>query len=185
MAAELLAAARDAGLLDPDGRQGALGPATLAAYLAMPGEPDPVAVCAQVRAAGGLVLLPRPVPGRGLEWARDDGVRGVAEAPIRVPVPTAPTVGAGAEGLIRAAVAVVLLPALAVDVDGRRLGQGGGYYDRLLAALAEARTAGASGPRLVAVVHDEEVLERGVIPVDVHDEPVDAALTPSGLRAFD
>jgi len=59
----------------------------------------------------------------------------------------------------------VLVPALAVDWHGIRLGRGGGHYDRTLP--------------LVAIVRDEEVLTS--VPVQPHDVPVIAALTPDGV----
>jgi 5,10-methenyltetrahydrofolate synthetase len=65
--------------------------------------------------------------------------------------------------------AVVLVPALAVDRRGMRLGRGRGFYDRSL---------GDRGPhtRLIAVVRDAEVLDE--IPADPHDVPMTHALTP-------
>ena len=67
---------------------------------------------------------------------------------------------------------LVLVPALAVDGTGMRLGQGGGSYDRAL-----ART---SAP-VVAVVFGDEVLES--LPAEDHDRSVDGVLTPDrGLR---
>jgi 5-formyltetrahydrofolate cyclo-ligase len=65
--------------------------------------------------------------------------------------------------------AVVLVPALAVDRRGVRLGRGRGFYDRSL---------GDRGPhtRLIAVVRDAEVLDE--IPADPHDVPMTHALTP-------
>lgn len=66
---------------------------------------------------------------------------------------------------------LVLLPALAVDRAGHRLGRGGGYYDRWLPDPAPGR--------LIAVVYDGEVLDE--VPHEPHDRRVDAALTPSGL----
>jgi 5-formyltetrahydrofolate cyclo-ligase len=180
--AKLLAAARAAGLLDPQGHPGRAGATTVAAYLAMAGEPDPARLTEAVRAAGGRVLLPRPIAGWGMEWALDDGSRGAAAAPVRVPVPLSPTVGTGAAGLVAAGVRVLFLPALAVDESGHRLGQGGGYYDRLLAELIAVRPPEGTRPLLVALVHDEELLPAGRIPVDALDQHIDAALTPSGLR---
>jgi 5-formyltetrahydrofolate cyclo-ligase len=179
----LLEAASSAGLLYPEGRPGRVGRVVLAGYLAMPGEPDPAAVCAAVRDAGGRVLLPRPSPGTRLEWAWDDGTRAVPNAPVRVPVPGGPAIGEGYEALLAADVRVLLLPALAVDEAGHRLGQGGGYYDRLLADRPLWRD-GAARLLVVAVVHDDEVLPAGRVPVDDLDQPIDAALTPSGLRRF-
>lgn len=66
---------------------------------------------------------------------------------------------------------IVLVPALAVDRRGVRLGRGGGFYDRSL---------GRCGPdaRLVAVVRDSEILDE--VPGDAHDVPVTHALTPGG-----
>ena len=60
--------------------------------------------------------------------------------------------------------------ALAEDRAGRRLGQGGGSYDR---ALERA------GARVVAIVFDDEVLDEP-IPVEPHDRPVAGVLTPGG-----
>jgi 5-formyltetrahydrofolate cyclo-ligase len=69
------------------------------------------------------------------------------------------------------------VPALAVAVDGTRLGRGGGYYDR---ALAHARDDAV----LVAAVFDEELLES--VPAGAHDRRVTAVVTPSaGWRQLD
>jgi len=66
---------------------------------------------------------------------------------------------------------VVLVPLLAWDEKGQRLGYGAGYFDRALARISPAQIA--------AVVYDDEVLDE--VPVEPHDRPVGAALTPSGL----
>lgn len=65
---------------------------------------------------------------------------------------------------------VVLVPALAVDRSGVRLGRGGGSYDR---ALPRAR-----GP-VVALLHEGELVD--VLPAEPHDVRVDAVALPSGL----
>ncbi len=64
---------------------------------------------------------------------------------------------------------LVLVPALAVDRAGRRLGRGGGSYDR---ALPRARGL------VVAVLHDGELVEQ--LPAEPHDVAVRAVVTPSG-----
>ncbi|OBK68810.1 5-formyltetrahydrofolate cyclo-ligase [Mycobacterium colombiense] len=72
---------------------------------------------------------------------------------------------------------VVLVPALAVDRRGARLGRGRGFYDRSL---------GGRDPhaRLIAVVRDAEVLDE--VPADTHDIPMTHALTPrQGLIDLD
>jgi 5-formyltetrahydrofolate cyclo-ligase len=66
---------------------------------------------------------------------------------------------------------VVVVPALAVARDGARLGRGGGYYDR---ALQHVRADAV----LVALVFDDELLDE--LPVEAHDQPVSAVVTPSG-----
>lgn len=169
----LLAVLRGAGLLDPAGRADVVGPVRLAAYLAGRGEPDPGLACAAVREAGGSVLVPVPLPGRLLGWAHDDG-RSALHPRLPIPVPLAEPVGVGAQALVAAGVTVVLVPALAVDGSGTRLGQGGGFYDRLLAELP-VRIA------VVAVVHDDELLPPGRLPREAHDRVVPRAVTPTRL----
>ena len=132
--AGLLAAARAAGLLDPGGKP-EIGAVAIAAYIAAPGEPDVAGIRAAVRQAGGVVLLPIPRADRTMDWAHDDGdYRPEGRYPIEVPAGA--VVGSGAAGLLAHGVRTVLVPALAVDATGVRLGQGGGYYDRLLSELA-------------------------------------------------
>ncbi len=72
------------------------------------------------------------------------------------------------DAAVRAAT-LILVPALAVDRHGARLGRGAGFYDRTL-ALADPAAA------LVAVVRDDEILER--LPAEPHDVPMTHALTP-------
>ena len=188
--AGLLAVARAAGLLDGDGTQDEVGAVAIAAYIAAPGEPDVAAIRDAVRDAGGVVLLPIPRAGRELDWALDDGnYRPEGRYPIEVPA--GEVVGSGAAALLARGVRTVLVPALAVDRNGARLGQGGGYYDRLLAGLAAMAVApreegGPSGSdpsaaavRVVAVVRDSEVLPAGAVPREDHDQLMSAVLTPT------
>ena len=76
----------------------------------------------------------------------------------------------GAESLKEAD--LIVIPALAASVDGTRLGQGGGWYDRALMHRCP-------GTPVVAAIFDDEVLEAGVIPAEPHDVPVDAIATPT------
>ena len=76
----------------------------------------------------------------------------------------------GAESLKEAD--LIVIPALAASVDGTRLGQGGGWYDRALMHRSP-------GVPVVAVIFDDEVLEAGIIPAEPHDVPVDAIMTPT------
>ncbi len=123
------------------------------------------------RADGHRVLLPVLLPDLDLGWVLDPGPPDVGD-PLR---PDGDRLGPGA----LAACALVLVPALAVDRRGTRLGQGGGSYDRVLARLAAADD-GPRRPLVLAVVHDDEVLD-DVLPREPHDQGVDGALTPSGV----
>ncbi len=76
----------------------------------------------------------------------------------------------GAESLKEAD--LIAIPALAASVDGTRLGQGGGWYDRAL-------THRSPGVPVVTAIFDDEVLEAGIIPAEPHDVPVDAIVTPT------
>jgi 5-formyltetrahydrofolate cyclo-ligase len=140
----------------------------VAVYAAMPGEPDTEPMRRALRARGVRVLLPIVLTDGRLDWADDDGQLRDTERPGG-PEPTGPRLGPEA---VRAA-QVVLVPALAVDTLGHRLGQGAGYYDRMLPLLDP-------WVPVLAVVHDSEVLDAAVepIPAEGHDVPMDAVVTP-------
>jgi len=115
---------------------------------------------------GRQVLLPVLLDDGDLDWAAYDGPSSLAPSRYGLRSPTTPRLG-------RAAVAsadVVLVPALAADVSGVRLGRGGGAYDR---ALARVRP----DVPVVALLHDGELLEE--LPREPHDRPVSAVVTPS------
>ncbi len=69
--------------------------------------------------------------------------------------------------------AVWIIPALAIDADGYRLGQGGGYYDRALEHV-DADTP------IIAIVFEQEVIPE--VPREEHDHPVDIVVTPDRVR---
>jgi 5-formyltetrahydrofolate cyclo-ligase len=66
---------------------------------------------------------------------------------------------------------VYVVPALAADAAGRRLGRGGGAYDR---ALARARTVRPDA-LIVALLHDDEVVPE--VPAEPHDQLVHVLVT--------
>jgi 5-formyltetrahydrofolate cyclo-ligase len=149
-------------------------PALVAAYLSLPTEPGTDEVIAALARDGHAVWVPRIV-GDDLVWVGYRPGDAVQSGPMGIREPLGPAVPdddlAGLD--------LVLLPGLACDVRGHRLGQGGGYYDRLLARL-DPHDDG--GPLRVVVLFDDEVLE--AVPVDDHDARVDGALTPSGYLPF-
>lgn len=108
-------------------------------------------------------LLPVLLPGRDLDWIAYDGR--LAPAAHGLVEPVGERLGIEAISTCD----LVLVPALAVDHWGNRLGRGGGSYDRAL-----ARAPGLT----VAVLHDGELVDR--LPIEPHDIAVKAAVTPSG-----
>lgn len=72
---------------------------------------------------------------------------------------------------------ILLVPLLAVDRAGYRLGYGGGYYDRTLRRLRAVRQVLAVG-----LAYDEQIID--AVPHLDYDEPLDAVLSPSGCRVF-
>jgi 5-formyltetrahydrofolate cyclo-ligase len=140
----------------------------VACYASLPGEPGTAPLREALRSAGIAVLLPIVLEDGHLEWALDEGDL-VATDRFGGPEPTGPRLGL--EGIGRAQ--VVIVPALAVDTLGNRLGQGAGYYDRTL------RLIHPSVP-VYALLHDSEVLDAAIepVPAQAHDLPVDAAITP-------
>ncbi len=141
---------------------GLSGVRTFAAFCPEETEPGAGRLPAAYTQLRARVLLPvLPDSGRELGWAVDTGR--LAPGRYGLLEPMGPRLGATAIG----AADVVVVPAVAVAVDGTRLGRGGGYYDR---ALARARADAV----VVAVVFDDE------LPSLPHDRPVRAVVTPSG-----
>ena len=73
---------------------------------------------------------------------------------------------------------LVVVPLIAFDSTGARLGQGGGYYDR---TLAELRTGKRPPPAIGLAFAGQEV---EAVPREEHDQKLDAVLTETGYRAF-
>lgn len=152
----------------PEASQGPGGAGAVAVYRSLPGEPGTGALREGLRRRGYRVLLPVLLPDLDLDWVEDPGPADPEGDPLR-------PAGARLGGAALSSCVLVLVPALAVDPAGTRLGQGGGSYDRALSRL-DVRDR----PLVLAVVHDDEVLA-GLLPRESHDVRVDGALTPSAL----
>ena len=139
----------------------------VAAYASMSSEPDTGPLLQALHAAGKTVILPIVLPDGVLDWAEYAGVL-VAAQRFGGPEPPGRRLGTTAI----ATASVIIVPALAVDTLGRRLGQGGGYYDRAL-PIADPRTP------VIALVHDGEIFDAAVdpIPAEPHDCVVDGIAT--------
>jgi 5-formyltetrahydrofolate cyclo-ligase len=139
---------------------------TVTAYVGVADEPDTLPLLDSLRARGVRVLLPVVLPDLDLDWAEYTGSESLARTSHGLLEPTSPRLGpeavAGAD--------VVLVPAFAVDHEGRRLGQGGGCYDRALARVPSSTT-------VLAVLFPDEVVP-GPLPEEPHDRRVDGVLIP-------
>ena len=125
---------------------------------------------ARLRARGVTLALPRGVgPGGAIELRRWDEGAPLPPDAFGVPAP-----GSGAPRIAPGDVDVVVVPAVAVDAQGWRLGRGGGHYDRLLPRLERAWRVGW----VLAVQRVEQ------LPHAAHDQRLDAVVSEQGLQHF-
>lgn len=142
--------------------------AAVAGYVATGGELDPGAALDEARSRGATTCVP-VLGDESLRFAAvDDGTRW---RPNRYGIDE-PADPAGFVDV--AAIDVVLVPAVAVDRSGNRVGMGAGWYDRTF-----AERSGAARPRLVGFVHTEQVVD-GLDPAP-WDVAVDVIVTPDGV----
>ncbi|MCQ1999390.1 5-formyltetrahydrofolate cyclo-ligase [Arthrobacter zhaoxinii] len=148
---------------------------TVAGYLSVGSEPGTGELLEGLCRAGYRVVVPVCEPGRRLSWCDwtpetvlAPGLHGSLLEPTgeRFAAADLPELG------------LVLVPALAADSSGGRMGKGGGYYDRFLARL---RADGNPAPA-AAVVYDHEFVPAGSFETTPLDAAVDAVLTPSEWR---
>ena len=140
-----------------DGR--ALAPAqrpVVLSYESLPHEPPTGSLNAALVAAGWQVLVPITLPDLDLDWC---------DLTDRVPL--------GTDTPARADLA--LIPGLAVDHRGTRLGQGGGCYDRVLPRLRP-------GTPVAVLLHPGEHTSEA-LPCEPHDQPVPTVLTAEGITS--
>ena len=175
------------------------GTGTLGTYLPTDGELDPNLALDELRARGWRIALPIVEADRSMRFARWDADATLVPNRYGIDEPEPPLRAVAFDELD-----VVLVPCVAVDPDGNRLGFGGGFYDRAFArpgptpaaptvagpTPADPTVAGAKGaepapdattpPRravLVGVVHDIQVVDR--IEPDPWDVPMDLVVTGS------
>ncbi|MFC8045937.1 5-formyltetrahydrofolate cyclo-ligase [Nocardia sp. NPDC057353] len=148
------------------GRVGSGRAPVVAAYVPVRGEPGDLRMLDALIRAGAEVLLPVTGEPGALSWAAYTGAAHLVRRRFGLREPDGPVLPPAA----LAGAGVVLIPALAVDRRGVRLGRGAGYYDRSL-------DLAAPGARLIAVVRDAELVP--VLPEEPHDHRVGWALTPA------
>lgn len=148
---------------------------TVAAYLSVGTEPPTLPLLTALHDAGFRVAVPVCEPEFRLSWTR--WYPGVPLQPGLFPSlaePAGPRFSLEQPGSVH----TFLVPALAADAAGARMGKGGGYYDRF---LARARAAGNAAPA-VAVVYSEEFVAAGTFESSPLDMGMDGVLTPSGWQ---
>lgn len=138
---------------------------TVAAYVSVGTEPDTKGLVFALWKRGSYVLLPVLQPDGDLDWASYEGPDSLAAGPRGLLEPTEPRRGVTA---ITSA-DLLVVPALAVDRAGQRLGRGGGSYDRALARV------GASILTIALLYQGELVSE---VPAGPRDQSVRAVAVP-------
>jgi 5-formyltetrahydrofolate cyclo-ligase len=142
---------------------------TVAAYVSVGTEPDTRGLLFALWKRGTYVLLPVLRPDSDLDWASFEGPDSLAPGPRGLLEPTEPRRGV----MAITSADIILVPAVAVDQAGRRLGRGGGSYDRVLARVGSAI-------QTVALLYDGELVAR--VPAGPHDQPVrTAAVAGQGI----
>jgi 5-formyltetrahydrofolate cyclo-ligase len=136
----------------------------IASYISYGDEPNTLELNQAIIAAGKKLLLPRMIEENGepgLEWIQWNGDPQRLKEQGRILEPIGPAVSDYNQ------IEVVIVPALRVDRDGYRLGQGGGFYDRALAQLSAWS---------IALIYPEEISGQS-LPRESHDIPVKAYAT--------
>lgn len=141
----------------------------VAGYRAVRGELDVDAPLTLLIERGATVTVPRVV-GDQLDFAMWTPDASSADGPFGVPEPTmASTVPLTGHD-------VVLVPLVAFDGAGHRLGHGGGYYDRALARRQDLR------PVIIGIAHAFQEVD--AVPTEPWDVALDAVVTDDGVREF-
>lgn len=151
--------------------------ATATLYEAIPGEPPTAGMVKALQGRGVRVIVPITLPDLDLDWTvaprADDPATTSGETPSAGVHTAYAPLGRDAIGEAD----LVLIPGLAVDQAGTRLGQGGGCYDK---ALPRRRP----GQQVIVVLHPEE-FPADALPREPHDVAVGAVLTADGLVLLD
>lgn len=154
--------------------------ATVGVYLSDDGEPSLVETIEQLRARGHQVALPVPEADAVNSdsamsfrlWSENDEL---ITGRFGIPVP--PNNGSDGVGAGSRVPDVLLVPLVAFDHHGNRLGRGAGFYDRYL-----ARNQTSAGTRPLAIGVAFEAQRVGAIPAQPYDELLDLVVTELGIR---
>ncbi len=142
----------------------------LCAFVPMPTEPDILPLLEAYLPQGTALYLPR-TEGRAFAFRRITDLEDLEKGPFGVREPKTET-----EELDLASVQIALIPGVAFDPAGNRLGRGNGGYDKWLERLRAANPAA----RAWGIAFDCQMVH--IIPTQPHDARVDAIVTPRGLQ---
>lgn len=143
----------------------------VAAYVSVGNEPSTRLVCDNLLTAGVKILLPKLGPTLKREWA---WYRGAEDLSVQAPgLPPEPS-GRSLPSEVLADVQALIIPALLVDQYGHRLGQGGGWYDRILKRVRP-------GTKIGAMVYPDEFISEP-LPQDDMDMRVTHVILPNSIE---
>jgi 5-formyltetrahydrofolate cyclo-ligase len=147
----------------------------IVAYYPLPDEVDISPLLDELVSAGKTVLLPKVTGGTTMELRRYTGRQNLREGAFGIMEPVEENHGDcscdSSVAKIMGTVPVILVPGLAFDAAGHRLGRGRGYYDRFLSSLF---TSHFSLSTSIGVCFDFQKVPE--VPTDEHDVPVDEVI---------
>ena len=138
----------------------------IASYISYEFEPETSDINQRLIKDGKKVFLPRLLENNDIQWVSWDGSTENLTKVEKIFEPIGDAVEVELD--------VIILPALHVDRMGNRLGQGGGSYDRALSRSKAFK---------IALLHYGELTSE-ILPIQPHDEKIDAAATPEIVVRF-
>ena len=138
----------------------------IASYISYEFEPETSDINQRLIKDGKKVFLPRLLENNDIQWVSWNGSSENLTKVEKIYEPIGDAVEVELD--------VIILPALHVDRMGNRLGQGGGSYDRALSRSKAFK---------IALLHYGELTSE-ILPIQPHDEKIDAAATPEIIVRF-
>ncbi|MGG6310617.1 5-formyltetrahydrofolate cyclo-ligase [Paenibacillus macerans] len=145
-------------------------------YASFRDEPDTRPLMASCIARGDRLLAPKVGANRSLSLHELSGQADLVPGTWGIPEPAGHTPVWPPE--LYPDIDVIIVPGLAFDLNGGRIGFGAGYYDRLIGELA--RRSGGAGRVLLGALALEELIAPAAIPLEAHDFRLDLLFTANG-----